>query len=133
MTPKFIFPTYGNTHFDSFFYFGKAFIFLLSPITMEIGLKLNTSILRQVLSERGQEEVLREEESFNIFPLRVLYYDINNVLWHCMKLSPPPSFQIGQSWPLWLFQSWMLHCRAMIITYMKICNKNWRKKREKID
>lgn len=66
---------------------------------MEIGLKSNTSVLRQVLSGRGQEEVLREEESFNIFPLKVSYYDIYNVLWYCKKLSTPPSFQIPNRGP----------------------------------
>lgn len=66
---------------------------------MEIGLKSNTSVLRQVLSGRGQEEVLREEESFNIFPLKVSYYDIYNVLWYCKKFSTPPSFQIPNRGP----------------------------------
>lgn len=48
MTPKYIFPTYESTHLDIIFSFTfrKIFISLLPPLTMEIGLKSNTSVLR---------------------------------------------------------------------------------------
>ena len=83
----------------SFFTFRKVFMLLLPPVKMEIGLKSNTRVLRPVLSGRGQEEGLKEEQCFNLISLRLLYYGIYDMSWHFKELPSSSPFQLPNHSP----------------------------------
>lgn len=107
VTSKYIFPTYGNIHLNIHFslLFKKDF-YLFPPLKMEIGLKSNATVIRQVFSWGASRRCWGKRNlSVSFILRRASYYGVYDVLWHYMELSPLPSFQLPNHGPLNYFNT----------------------------